>query len=337
MSQDLNERVEEVEEDPRPRLPPVAYPLLALIFGGIIVWSFSRILLAVSANAAVIVATLAALNILIGAALVAYGRRVRGRSVAFPILIGAGIAVVAAGFVTWAVVGERAPEEEAAGPKGGGPAQSVTLTAKELKFVETKLTFKAESKVSLRVVNQDQGVPHNFVLFNGEDESGSQIFRGQVVTGPTTATYSFTAPGPGSYFFHCEVHPTTMKGTAIVGGAGGAPEPGDGSSSPGTAPGQGGTTAGAVPLEAKNISFVEKQLSVAAGGQVAVKFTNSDNGVPHNFAVYEDKSATKVLFRSDPFPGPATKTLTFKAPSPGSYFFRCDIHPTQMSGTFVVT
>jgi plastocyanin len=36
--------------------------------------------------------------------------------------------------------------------------------------------------------------------------------------------------------------------------------------------------------------------------------------------------------------GPTTTTYTFTAPStPGSYFFRCDVHPTQMTGTFVVT
>src|SRR5437867_10819633 len=90
----------ETEPEPdRPRLPGVAYPLLAVVFGGILVWSFSRILLAVGKDEAVAIATLMSLNILIGSALVAYGRRVRGRPVALPFLAVAGIALVAAGVV----------------------------------------------------------------------------------------------------------------------------------------------------------------------------------------------------------------------------------------------
>src|SRR5205823_9897940 len=78
-------------------LPPILYPLLAIVFGGILVWSFSRILLSVSKRDAAAIALLMALNILIGAALVAYGPRVRRRSAAFPLLVGAGIVVIAAG------------------------------------------------------------------------------------------------------------------------------------------------------------------------------------------------------------------------------------------------
>ena len=330
MSQDLREREETEEEERGPRFSPLAYPLFALVFGGILVWSFSRILLALSPHAAVAVATLAALNILIGAALVAYGPRVRRRPAALPLLVASGVAVVAAGVVMATVVGERSPaEEEAAGGEKGGPAQSVSLAAKDLKFVETKLQFNAGSRVSLRFSNQDRGIPHNFVLFRGKDASAPEIFSGQVISGPAETTYSFTAPGPGEYFFHCEVHPQTMTGTAAVGGEGGAEG--------GATEGQGETTVGAVPLTAKNLAFSPKQLTVPAGGQVSVKFTNSDAGIPHNFAVYQDQSATKEIFKGEAFPGPATKDMQFKAPPPGSYFFRCDIHPTQMTGTLVVT
>jgi plastocyanin len=36
-----------------------------------------------------------------------------------------------------------------------------------------------------------------------------------VVTGPTTTTYDIPALKPGTYYFHCDVHPT-MNGTATV-------------------------------------------------------------------------------------------------------------------------
>jgi plastocyanin len=329
MSQDLREREEELEEEDRgPRLTPLAYPLLALVFGGVLVWSVSRVLLAVSAGAAVAVGTLLSLNILIGAALVAYGGRVRGRPAALPLLVGAGIAVMAAGVVSGFLVGERPVGEHAAeGGRqegGGGGGEAVTLTARGSQFVERQLDFTADSRVTLRLVNEDQSVPHNFVLFRGEDESAPQIFRGEVVTGPAETTYSFTAPGAGSYFFYCEVHPQTMTGTARVGG-GGATE------------GQGETEVGAVNVTAENSTFTPTQLTVPAGGQVTIRFTNSDQGLPHNFAVYEDQSATREIYKGETFPGPATRNETFKAPPPGRYFFRCDIHPTTMRGTLVVS
>jgi plastocyanin len=328
MSQDLREREDVEEEEERgPRLTPLAYPLLALVFGGILVWSFSRVLLAVSAGAAVAVGTLLALNILIGAALVAYGGRVRGRPTALPLLIGAGIAVIAAGVVSGFVVGERPVGEHAAegGQEGGGKGgEAVTLTARGSQFVQKELDFRANSRVTLRFANEDRSVPHNFVLFRGEDASAPQIFRGDVVTGPAETTYSFTAPGPGTYFFYCEVHPQTMNGTAKVGGGG-------------QTEGQGETEEGAVNLTAENSAFTSAQLTVPGGGQVTIRFTNSDQGLPHNFAVYEDQSATTEIYKGEAFPGPATRNQTFRAPPPGRYFFRCDIHPTTMKGMLVVT
>jgi plastocyanin len=35
--------------------------------------------------------------------------------------------------------------------------------------------------------------------------------------------------------------------------------------------------------------------------------------------------------------GPAATEYTFEAPPPGTYFFLCKIHPTQMTGALTVT
>ena len=44
------------------------------------------------------------------------------------------------------------------------------------------------------------------------------------------------------------------------------------------------------------------------------------------------------IFVGDYITGLKTITYTFTVPSkPGNYFFRCDIHPELMTGTFVVT
>ncbi len=74
-----------------------------------------------------------------------------------------------------------------------------------------------------------------------------------------------------------------------------------------------------------------------AGANVTVNFNNMDSGIPHNFAVYTNSSATEKIFVGEIITGPVTTTYNFTAPEkPGTYFFRCDVHPEQMRGDFVV-
>ncbi len=99
----------------------------------------------------------------------------------------------------------------------------------------------------------------------------------------------------------------------------------------------GGNTA-VVYLEAKNIKFNLSTITVPAGATVIVHFTNDDSGIPHNFAVYDSQAATTTIFKGTIITGVSSMTYTFTAPStPGTYFFRCDVHPTLMTGSFVVT
>lgn len=93
-----------------------------------------------------------------------------------------------------------------------------------------------------------------------------------------------------------------------------------------------------VYLMAKNIAFNKSTITVPAGATVKVHFDNEDQGVPHNFAVYTNSQATDKIFSGTIITGVAQTTYTFTAPSnPGNYFFRCDVHPTVMTGTFVVS
>jgi len=48
-----------------------------------------------------------------------------------------------------------------------------------------------------------------------ERAGGAAMLHGPVITGPATTDYSFTLPGPGTYYFHCDVHPT-MSGQVVV-------------------------------------------------------------------------------------------------------------------------
>ena len=99
-------------------------------------------------------------------------------------------------------------------PAGGTPVTSLTVAAKNIAFDTTSFVLKANAQISLTFDNQDAGIPHNLAIFT-EENGGTKIFGQAPFNGPAKETWTFTAPAPGTYFFHCEVHPN-MKGTVIV-------------------------------------------------------------------------------------------------------------------------
>ncbi len=85
------------------------------------------------------------------------------------------------------------------------------------------------------------------------------------------------------------------------------------------------------------MAFDMTTITVPAGAAVTMNFSNKDV-VPHDFALYTDSTAVTVIYKSDTVAGSSSKTYTFNAPTtPGTYYFRCDIHPLAMKGSFVVT
>ncbi len=103
-----------------------------------------------------------------------------------------------------------------------------------------------------------------------------------------------------------------------------------------TSPGGGQTHT--IYLKAQSLKFNLSTITVPAGSTVVVHFTNDDSYIPHNFAVYTNSAATTTIFQGEQITGVASTTYTFTAPStPGTYFFRCDVHPTMMTGNFIVT
>jgi plastocyanin len=92
----------------------------------------------------------------------------------------------------------------------------------------------------------------------------------------------------------------------------------------------------ALSVSAHNTAFDQSCLAAPAGKAFTIDFANMDPGVPHNVAIYTDESATTALFTGKLVTGPSSTTYHVRALEPGTYFFRCDVHPTQMTGTFVV-
>jgi plastocyanin len=93
-----------------------------------------------------------------------------------------------------------------------------------------------------------------------------------------------------------------------------------------------------ISLVAQAMAFDKKTITVPAGASVTMEFNNNDT-VSHNFALFTNSNATApALFRGQVITGTSTVAYKFTAPTtPGTYFFRCDIHPASMTGSFVVT
>ncbi|HWC32300.1 MAG TPA: cupredoxin domain-containing protein [Actinomycetota bacterium] len=99
-----------------------------------------------------------------------------------------------------------------------------------------------------------------------------------------------------------------------------------------------GGAAAQLELVAEGNSFNQDQLEASSGASVELTLQNNDS-VPHNFSLYESEAAEENIFAGETFSGPdASRTYEFEAPDDaGTYFFRCDVHPTTMTGDFVVT
>jgi plastocyanin len=90
-----------------------------------------------------------------------------------------------------------------------------------------------------------------------------------------------------------------------------------------------------VAVVAQQLSFDSGTLHAPAGSAFQIVFDNRDAGVPHNVSIYRDSSAADALFTGEVVTGPATVTYDVPSLPAGSYFFRCDVHPSQMTGTVV--
>jgi nitrite reductase (NO-forming) len=101
----------------------------------------------------------------------------------------------------------------------------------------------------------------------------------------------------------------------------------------------GGSTTGNPKVETKDNLFATTSYTVKAGQKVTFDITNSGK-VPHNMRVAQADGSFDGAgsVASDPEivnPG-KTATLSFTPTTPGTYKFRCDIHPDQMTGTITV-
>lgn len=194
------------------------------------------------------------------------------------------------------------------------PAVTVDLTVESGAFKPTTLTVPQTGYVTVHFQNKDSGTSHNFSVYDSSSAK-TAIFQGKEVSGGSTFDYTFYAPSStGSYYFQDDNNASSLNGTLTV------------------------VPSVVVDLTAHNIAFDKSKISVPAGAYVTVNFMNKDSGITHNFAVYDSSAANTAIFQGKKIQGVAQIDYTFYAPSKaGTYFFRCDVHPTIMTGTFDVT
>ena len=111
--------------------------------------------------------------------------------------------------------------------KGGATCSpagtSLALTAQDHKFDKDCLAVPAGQAFTIQFDNKDSD-RHNVAVLPSHMAT-TTFFQGDIVMGPKTITYSVPALKPGTWHFHCEVHPNLMNGTFIVAEAAPTPAP----------------------------------------------------------------------------------------------------------------
>ena len=113
---------------------------------------------------------------------------------------------------------------------------------------------------------------------------------------------------------------------------------GNGGSAAASSGADGGSTAtvsgGTVEVTAAELEFNVETIVAPAGEAFTVSFTNNE-AVPHNFSVYTEEGGEEIAIGNVIDEG-ETDEVSIDALEPGEYFFVCDVHPTEMTGTLVV-
>jgi plastocyanin len=284
-------------------LLPILLPVGALAVIGSVLFLFSRVLLDVSATAATITALLVAASIMAVGAYVATRDKVSGASVWSMSGAVLGVTMLVGGVAI--LVGQPGAEEEepflaalVAPPDAAGTG-----------FNTDVLQGPADEPFVIRLTNEDS-TEHDVAVAEAEGET--PFVEGPRLAGGAEEDVPVDALPEGEYFFYCTIHPTTMTGTLSL--------------SPGGGP----------LVVAKDTEFDTDVIELPPDTEASITLDNQDAGVEHNIAIYEDDSATVVLFEGERFPGIATQTYEGIGPlAPGTYYFHCQVHPT-MEGTVQV-
>ena len=124
---------------------------------------------------------------------------------------------------TWKITpasgGQRTPVPEVTATKAPAGTPSDDGTVLEVKGVSstfdvTELSAPA-GPIIIKFDNQDSGVIHNVAVYPGDDASKDPLGATELESGSIEQELKLTLDA-GDYFYQCDAHPTTMKGTLEV-------------------------------------------------------------------------------------------------------------------------
>jgi plastocyanin len=287
-------------------LLPIAMPLGIVVAIVLVLFGFSRMLLSASHTAATALALVTAASILGVATFVALRPQVT-RSLTLAMIGGvAGVALIAGGVAV--ALGPDKPVVEVVRLSA---KISASAGAAGKGFDSNTLSWPPGKPVSLVFNNQDS-TAHTVYIAASQASAGTPIFSGIAVQGGTSYAYQVPVLAAGTYYFFCSIHPTTMTGTLTVAAG-----------------------AGGVSISAHNLAFSASTMKLTAGQPSTITFDNQDPGTQHNIGIYQDAAYANEVFKGDIVVGPNTVTYQVPALAAGTYYFKCDIHPT-MKGTVTV-
>lgn len=86
-------------------------------------------------------------------------------------------------------------------------------------------------------------------------------------------------------------------------------------------------------IAASGLVFDKNCLVAPAGDPFTITFDNQDAApITHNVAIFPDAESTDAVFAEPPFAGPRIVEYNVDALDPDTYAFRCEVHPTTMTG-----
>ncbi len=107
-----------------------------------------------------------------------------------------------------------ASDDHAGGATCQPSGSTLSIVASGTKFDKDCLAAPASQAVTISFENKDT-INHSLVILKSHTAM-DPIARADVFTGPKTITLNVPALAPGTYAFHCEVHPSVMNGTYVV-------------------------------------------------------------------------------------------------------------------------
>ncbi|MGH9021773.1 MAG: hypothetical protein ACRDV9_01515, partial [Acidimicrobiia bacterium] len=307
-------------------LRPLAVPVIAVLAIGVVVFNFSRVLLATHGTSASVIALLAASAVLFGAtSLSARKRPVSGLGV----VAATGGLVVLSGMLAIAAMDAEHAKETAGSEGEGIGAPQYVVKAFDLGFRDKRAEVPA-GKAVIGYVNEGKQA-HTLVI---EGKPGFKLQVGAEGEEDKAAVEL----EPGSYVMFCDIpghRAGGMEGelVAVEGLAGDAeakPDSGtpeehaaaQGSETPrGTAPaagGQGAGAAGELEVGARDLTLEPSQLSAKAG-PLRISYRNESDLI-HTLLVQGRRDLRlEVRKRGDVAQGAVTLPA-------GSYVLYCDLH-----------